>query len=438
MKRLSWIVAVVLVAGAGLAVVTFADASPAARYRTATATVGDVAQTVTVTGTVDHVNRADVAFGTDGTIATLAVSPGSAVTAGQELGKLDTAELEAAVAKASSEVTAAEAALAEDEAAQEEAAGASDELASRQQEVKAAQSSATRALKAAATTFDAQGKACADPASTACTTAVTATRTAQEAVQRAQTTLQAAIDKLAGTVPTQPESADSVADGQASVDEASAKLVEAEQALAGATLTSPIAGTVGAVSLSTGDGATAGEAVVTVIGDGAAVVSATVPLEQLATLAVGQEATVTPVGTSAAVPGTVTKVGTLPDTSSETVAYPVTITVATPPTSMAAGSAATATITVATAKDVLTVPTSAIRRGTVTVLSGDQTVPTRVTVGAVGPARTEIKDGVAKGDQVVLADLDTPVPTNDQQSGPGGDFVGGNGGGPVKMMRPGN
>ncbi|GAB1508710.1 efflux RND transporter periplasmic adaptor subunit [Actinophytocola sp. KF-1] len=434
MKRL--VVAAVLVAAAGSAVVTFADASPSPRYRLSTVTTGDVTQTVTVTGTVDHVNRADVAFGTDGTVKTLAVSPGDEVTAGQELGTLDTTDLQAAVDRASAQVTAAEAALAEDEAAQEEAAGRSDELASNQHKVRTARTTATKALTTAANALAAQEKACAAPTSPTCTAAVTTTRAAQEAVQRAQTTLQSAIEALAGSVPTEPESASAVAEGQASVDEATAKLVEAEQALAGATLRAPIAGTVGAVTATAGDKVGAGTPVVTLIGKGAATVTATVPLEQLQTLATGQTANVTPTGTTTDVPGTVTEVGTLPDESSETVTYPVTITVATPPAQMATGSTATATITVATAKDVLTVPTSAVRQGMVTVLSGDQTTPTRVTVGAVGPTRTEIKEGLAKGDQVVLANLDTPLPTNDQHPGPGGDFLGGDG--PVRMMRPEN
>ena len=433
MKRLIWVVAAVLVAVGGWAVA--ANASPVAQYRVATAVTGEVTQTVTVTGTVNHVNRADVSFGTDGTVATLTVAPGATVTAGQELGTLDTAALEAAVSRASAEVTAAEAALAENEAAQEEAAGASDELASRQQEVKAAQSTASRALSAAASAFEAQAAACATPSSPECTTAVTTTRSAQEAVQGAQAALQAAIDALAGTVPTQPESANAVADSQASVEEATARLVEAEQALSGATLVAPITGTVGAVTSSVGAAVAAGSPVVTVIGEGAAEVTATVPLAQLEKLAVGQEATVTPVGTTASTPGTVTSLGTLPTESSETTAYPVTITVPSPPASMAAGSSATATVTVATAKEVLTVPTSAVRGGVVTVLSGGETSSVRVTVGAVGSSRVEITEGLAEGDQVVLADLNSPLPTDDQQTGPGGGFVGGNGG-PVRMMRP--
>ena len=409
MKRLIWIVAAALVAGGGWAVAT---ASPPPRYRLATVTIGDVTRTVAVSGTVDHVNRADVAFGTNGTVATLTVSPGDAVTAGQELGTLDTAELEAAVDRAAAQVSAAEAA----QASQEEAAGRSDEL-------RTAQSEAAKALTTAAEALAAQEKACADPVSPACRVAVTATRAAQEAVQRAQTALQAAIEAQS--------SAPAVA-SEASVDEARASLVEAEQALAGATLTAPITGTVGAVTAAAGDGVAAGDAVVTVIGEGAAVVSALVPVEQLRTLAVGQEAAVAPVGAPTTAAGVVTQVGTLPDPTAETVTYPVTITVADPPASMAPGSTATATITIATAKDVLTVPTSAVHGGMVTLPSG----PTRVTVGAVGPARTEIKEGLQEGDQVVLADLDTPIPTNDQQSGPTEGFIGGEVGGPARMMRP--
>ena len=161
-------------------------------------------------------------------------------------------------------------------------------------------------------------------------------------------------------------------------------------------------------------------------------VSATVTVEQLQKLAVGQAATVTPVGTSDKIPGTVTQVGTLPDPSAETVAYPVTVTIDQPPASLAAGSSATASVVVATAKNVLTVPTSAVTRGTVTVLSAGQPTVTQVTVGAVGPTRTEIKDGLTRGEQVVLANLDSPLPAADQSNQGGflgGGQFGGRGGG---------
>jgi multidrug efflux pump subunit AcrA (membrane-fusion protein) len=440
MRRLVLVGAAVLVAGAGFAVVTFADADSGGRYRTATVAVGDVAQTVSVSGTVDRVNRADVSFGTSGNLASLTVAVGDAVTAGQELGTLDTASLQAAVDKAQSDLDQAEATLTSAEDAVE--TPSSDSLV---QEVKDAQSQASAALKAAADAVAAQQSACADPAAPACAAAGAATLQAQQAVKAVQDGLQAKLTALSQS-SSSPRSASSVAEAQAAVDQSKVKLVEAQQALAGATLTSPITGTV--ASVATGTEFSAGDAVVVVVGEGAADVTATVPVEQLPKLAVGQPATVTPVGTTAKIAGKVTRVSTTPDPNAETVAYPVTITIDKPPATMAAGSSATASIVVATARGVLTVPTSAVTRGTVTVLANGQPTVTPVTVGAVGPTRTEIKEGVTRGEEVVLANLDTPLPTGDQSNeggflgGPRGERVGGpgggGGGGPIVQKAPGN
>lgn len=497
MRRLAWAVASALVAGGtAFAVVSFADADPGGRYRVATVSVGDVAQSVSVSGTVDRVNRADVSFGTDGALTTLSVGVGDAVSAGQELGSLDTASLQAAVDKAESDIDQAESNLSTAESAVEEAASSSESSDSSDssgaasgsssgpdssalvQEVKAAQSAASAALKAATDAVAAQTTACADPTAAACAAAGSATLTAQQAVKTAQDTLQTKLDALSAALASSSDASDadssdsgssdsgssdsgssdsssrpsgdssdtasasSVAEAQAAVDEAKVKLVEAQQALAGATLKSPITGTVASVASTVGDQVSAGTTVVVVVGEGAADVAATVTVEQLTKLAVGQEATVTPVGTSEKVTGTVTRVSTLPDPNAESVAYPVTITVDKPPATMAAGSSATASIVVATAKDVLTVPTSAVIRNSVTILNGDQPTVTPVTVGAVGPTRTEITEGVSKGQQVVLANLDSPLPTSDQsnQGGflEGGGPGGGGGGGPMMRMRPGN
>lgn len=427
MRRLAWVVAAVVVAGAGFAVVTVAGAESGGRYRVATAVVGDVSQTVSVSGTVDRVNRADVSFGTSGVLASLSVSVGTSVTAGQELGALSSESLRAAVDKAAADLDEAEANLSSASAAVESAdeEPADDSTGPLVRDVKEAQSAASAALTAASDAMAAQTAACADPAATACAAAGAATLKAQQAVTAAQEALQGKLDALSGALESAQSqsprsdssvSAGSVADAQAAVDRATVKLVEAQQALDGATLTSPITGTVASVTSTVGDQVSSGTSVVVVIGDGAAEVSATVPVARLEKLAVGQPATVTPVGTSSAIPGTVTRVGTLPDPNAETVAYPVTITIDQPPASLPAGASATASVVVATAKNVLTVPTSAVTRGTVTVVTGDQTTVTPVTVGAVGPTRTEIKAGLTRGAEVMLANLDAPIPTSDPRN----------------------
>src|SRR6476469_3563588 len=508
MRKLAWVVAGVVVAGAGFAVVSTAGAEDGGRYRVASVTVGDVAQTVPVSGTVDRVNRADVSFGTSGSLATLSVGVGDSVSAGQELASLDTASLQAAVDKAELDVDQSESTLASASEAVEEATSPSSSSSSPSsspsssssssssapqpsadsatgrlvQAVKDAQSVASAALRTATDAMAAQEAACADPTAQACAAAGAATLKAQQAVKSAQDTLQGKLDALSSALSAAQSSSESssksssesssesstrsgssdsrsgpsdssasatsVAEAQAAVDQAKVKLVEAQQALAGATLKSPISGTVAAVSATVGDQVSTGTAVVVVVGEGAADVTATVPVEQLTKLKVGQPATVTPVGTSQKVTGTVTRVSTTPDPNAESVAYPVTITVDRPPMTMAAGSSTTASVVVATAKNILTVPTSAVTRNTVTVLTGDQTTLTPVAVGAVGPTRTEIKEGLSRGQQVVLADLDSPLPTADSSSeagvipaGPeGGPEVGrgGQGGGPVVRKGPGN
>ncbi len=415
MKVLSWVAAAAVVVAAGSAgAFAFAGAESGGRYRVATASVGDVSQTVATSGTVDRVNRTDLSFGSDGTVASVSVAQGDQVSAGQELAALDDAELLAAEDEAAAALASAKATL----------SAAADADAVPSASVAEAHAAVSAAVRTAQEALAARAAACAEPGDP-CTAALAAAMSAQDAVSAAQDTLQESLDSP-------PQERGSVADAQAAVDKAEADLVAAQQALAGTTLVAPVAGTVASVSTAVGGAVTAGQAVVVVIGKGAAVVAATVPVERVAALAVGQPATVTPSGTSATVPGTVTRIGAIPDPEAESVAYPVTITVAEPPPTMAAGSSATATIVVATATDVLTVPTSAVDNGTVSVLSGDQSTPVPVTVGAMGPTRTEIKSGLRVGDQVVLADLDEPLPTGDSQQqgpvrmrGPGGDMPGG-------------
>ncbi|ONF66965.1 efflux RND transporter periplasmic adaptor subunit [Amycolatopsis keratiniphila] len=539
-----WVVAVVAVGLVGaVGAVSAADGDTSTQYRLATASTGDVQQTVSTSGTVDLVNRADVTFGIDGTLADLVVAVGDHVTAGQPLGALDTKALQAAVDAAEAELADATAAIEADEQEQvntaQEAVKAESatnpstaqsgatasaqrsgqpadsaradlaaQVTKQQQAVRTAQTTATEAITAAKSALATQTEKCADayqpgsaapteptasePATVgpsarnaACAEALNAVTAAQDAVSKAQSALQSTINDLAGSLDravaeaqkstsssgaAQPSSSDAersgnqtqnggqsqngvatsgsssaggIAAGQARIDRAKADLMAAEQSLAHANLTAPIAGEVASVEMTEGGKVTAGDTAVVLIGSGAAVIETTVPVERISDIDVGMEATVTPSGANEKVAGKVTRIGRLPDTASDSVAYPVTVTVDQPTVTMPAGSTASVSIAVSTIANVVTVPTSALTRGgrdTVTVYADGQTSTRQVTVGAVGPLRTEIQKGLTAGEQVVLADLDKSLPSAKEPAGggpgrgPGGGLGGVPGGGP--MGRP--
>jgi len=158
----------------------------------------------------------------------------------------------------------------------------------------------------------------------------------------------------------------------------------------------------------------------------------------------GLPALVTPAGSTSPVDGVITDIGLLPAASASATgtAYPVTVLVSQPVAALATGSRAAVSIVVTTVDNVLTVPTSAVTvvttgRAFVTTLSRGVTSRTPVTVGAVGSSLTEITQGLALGQTVVLADLSQPLPTNTTNlrrfngggfSRPGGASVGGGGG----------
>jgi len=231
----------VLVAGSGAAYgVASGESTP--RYRTVAATTGDVEQTLASSGTVDAANRADLGFGTDGTIAALKVAVGDVVKAGQILAVLETTDLDAAVTDAKASVAQAVAQLAADREAQsaavEEAVSEPDpsseepvanddetaktlrELTRLQDAVLKAQQKASAALAAAKSALAAQTEVCAeaylkaaaegeadspadpdsDSQAAACTTALAVVQERQQQVSDAQDELAKVLQDLAGAL----------------------------------------------------------------------------------------------------------------------------------------------------------------------------------------------------------------------------------------------
>ena len=219
-----------------------------------------------------------------------------------------------------------------------------------------------------------------------------------------------------------PASAAQLAADQASLDSANAQLSLARQNLAAATLVAPIAGTVALVNITPGQQVTGSQGSGTsadfvIEGPGGEEATTTVSVSDVGEIRVGQAARVTLDGSAASISGQVVAVGMLSTTSSTgTASDPVTIGLAPGAPTLFAGSDAQVAITLAQVSDAVTVPTSAVG-GTgaatfVTVLKAGKPARVRVVVGAAGPVLTQVTSGLTVGEQVVLADMSTPLPTN--------------------------
>ena len=259
-------------------------------------------------------------------------------------------------------------------------------------------------------------------------------------------------------------SASRVISDQAAVSTAENALSSAQANLPSATLKSSIAGTVGSVTLASG--ASSGGMSIVIVGTGAVAVTVNVPLASMANVRVGQKANVTPQGATTSAPGTVTSISLLPSTTSSTSStaggkataqgagtgtgtgtgqasatssspvYPAVILVPDALPALASGSRADVSLLIGTASNVLNVPNSALTplgNGQALALTFKNGVATRAIVktGFAGTLATQVTSGLTAGQQVVLADLSTALPTNTTNSrrfGMNGATAGGLGG----------
>jgi HlyD family secretion protein len=226
-------------------------------------------------------------------------------------------------------------------------------------------------------------------------------------------------------------SAATVLADQAAIDLAAANVAVAQSKLPFTLLTSPIAGTVAAVSLAVGDAVAASSttAVVTIIGSNGYTVTTTVPLTKIDIVQVGQTAAITTPSTETQLTGTVASIGLFDASTTSEPAYTVVLALDAPDVQLYDGASATVRISVADGEEVLTVPTSAVHvsgtDATVQVLEDGTPTDVTVTVGAVGAERTEITDGLSVGQEVVLADLDQAIDTGTSSSDSGLSGLGG-------------
>ncbi len=124
-RRAVLIGAVVLVVVLGGGAAAWAEVgNGTAGYRLGTVTRADVATSMTVVGNVDPVSDAAASFQVAGQVATMTVTPGQQVTAGQSLGTLQTTALSETVSSDESTLDADQAKLVEDEENESSAASA--------------------------------------------------------------------------------------------------------------------------------------------------------------------------------------------------------------------------------------------------------------------------------------------------------------------------
>ena len=259
-------------------------------YDTITVQRGDVERRLVVPGELLPVRRASLAFPSGGRLAEMLVQPGDAVAAGQLLARLNTADLEAALARAQTNLRAQEAALAALQApprpadvavARAELAGAEARLAELQAkpdpvEVEQARLNLEQARNSLWSTQVSRDSITGGPARKQAEAMVAnaeiAVRLAEIQYQRAQAgpspvelaAAQVAVaqaqsrldDLLAGPA------AEELTQAQVRVDEARMDLEGAQAALDAATLTAPFAGTVLDVPVEAGATMGAGQTVI--------------------------------------------------------------------------------------------------------------------------------------------------------------------------------
>ncbi len=265
-----------------------------------------------------------------------------------------------------------------------------------------------------------------------------------------------------------------IAADQATVNADQSQVESADQALSGATLTSPIDGIVATVGLTTGEqvsggsggggggsggGADSGSAggdsgsgdsgsgdsgsggsgsggsdsgssdtSITVI-SASDVVNANVGASVVDHIKPGDAVMITTEGANGPVAGTVASIGLTADTSSGVATFPVVIDVTGTPSGLYAGASASVTITYHQVSDVLAVPAAAVLPGprgkaAVHVMVNGHQVTKTVTTGLTVNGLTQITSGLSAGERVVVNLVNISPGSGGGPGGGSGVFIG--------------
>jgi RND family efflux transporter MFP subunit len=333
------VLAVAVVVGVLL---TGGDPPAPAKAATAKATRGTVTTTVSAAGTVQVQHSRTLGFTGNGTLSELNVKPGDVVAAGAVLARIDATAAQESVDAAQDGVDSAEDAL--------------------------------------------------DRAETARATAASSPTPTAGAGGRAPT----------GGADTVQNASDNLFSAQQRLNNAKLSLVQANAKLAGTVITAPVAGKVLTVNGTVGSNA--GSGVITLAGTGDVVVKAQFTEAEVAHLQLGQAARITlPDNPGTGHGGKVIQIDPAGTVSNRLVRYAALISFDKTPGTLLYGQSATVAVVTAAADDVLSVPSTAVHDGTVVVRVDGRDIERTVEVGLRGDVSTEIKRGLAEGDEILTA-----------------------------------
>ena len=290
----------------------------------------------------------------------------------------------------------------------------------------------------------------------------------------AATVAQAKATVASNEVKVADDEGNGVADAQLAADKAALtasrnQLTSARKALAGATLTSPIAGVVASVDLTVGqsvsgsgsgsaggsaggqaggssnNSASSSSAQVQVISTNAWIANATVGAGSVGLIKVGNQAQLQVTGASGTVYGTISSIAVTSSSTSGTASYPVVIAVTGAPAGLHDGAEVTATLIYRQLADVVVIPSTALHRSAngsqyVEKVINGKTVQTPVRVGISSGLQVQVTSGLSAGDKIVVPQLRRSGTGASTRTGsttrggtggrfPGGGFSGGGAGG---------
>ncbi|MFY1594818.1 HlyD family efflux transporter periplasmic adaptor subunit [Micromonospora sp. WMMD737] len=400
-------------------------AAPAATVRVDR---GEVTSAVAATGSVQPAANRGLAFTAAGTVTEVRVRPGADVTVGQVLAVLDDGEAHAEVTRAVQSLASARAAL-DDLDAEEEpdtpACVTSPVSATRKDGAGGAAAAATAGDTARTTPSGDTGSPAPSPEpdqpSPSATRSATPTPTGSSAApvkpspsgtgKGPAATATAPASAGPRGCPTEPggsgpggnvTGADPLLRAHQQVTAAQLALAEAQDRLAGTTITAPVAGRVLSVAGPVGTRVSGGARFVELAVVDGMRVTATFPEADAGQIAVGQTATVTPAGRSGTeLDAEVVQVDPVGTSDGQVVRFGVRLALDDAPDDLLIGQSAAVRVRIATVADVLRVPAGAVEvrpDGSGTVLPAGAAEPRAVVIGVRGDQFVEIRSGLSEGD----------------------------------------